>query len=304
MLRRERDQNKTIRWTLLSSSIPDCSGGSEIKTRRSGGRCCPLRYQIAPEGARSKPGIIAASSAIHDTRLLRRERDQNIIPLPQFQVFKIPDCSGGSEIKTQVAPEPSAGGGYQIAPEGARSKLHHRLAGANVLDTRLLRRERDQNKAAGALTIPVRIPDCSGGSEIKTIWARRSKKTRRYQIAPEGARSKLDGRQRRVEAYDTRLLRRERDQNSFPPRAVCDQRYQIASEGARSKRLHVKAHSRIRDTRLLRRERDQNAARCSRFCSPSIPDCSGGSEIKTGRLGCFTRSFRYQIAPEGARSKR
>ena len=38
------------------------------------------------------------------------------------------------------------------------------------------------------------------------------------------------------------------------------------------------------------------------YC-PRIPDCSGGSEIKTNPIQHLQNALRYQIAPGGARSK-
>ena len=59
----------------------------------------PDEYQIAPGGARSK----------------------RIGGVARHVTAAIPDCSGGSEIKTRCQVNPNAGE-YQIAPGGARSK--------------------------------------------------------------------------------------------------------------------------------------------------------------------------------------
>ena len=169
MLRGERDQNVARSAATASCVIPDCSGGSEIKT--------PARlfpnvgdgYQIAPGGARSKPTEEFTADG-----------------------FTIPDCSGGSEIKTACSALLSFRFRYQIAPGGARSKRGRDLHNERNGDTRLLRGERDQNAILVVQAAVTWIPDCSGGSEIKTH-------PRPFQCIGE----------------DTRLLRGERDQNGF-----------------------------------------------------------------------------------------
>ena len=167
LLRRERDQN--------------CRRRNPSSARR---------YQIAPEGARSKRDHKVIMFCPADTRLLRRERDQNSVTVVIRPGNGIPDCSGGSEIKTIVCCDGDALNGYQIAPEGARSK---RRVKHSFIETR--------------------IPDCSGGSEIKTEAGGACWLSGRYQIAPEGARSKQFRIQQSTGEIDTRLLRRERDQN-------------------------------------------------------------------------------------------
>src|ERR1035437_7177318 len=100
MLRGERDQNRTIPLGTRLYLIPECSGGSEIKTQRCPGMTGFSRYQNAPGGARSKQGGRHCSEDDFDTRMLRGERDQNIPSLSTLTGLKIPECSGGSEIKT------------------------------------------------------------------------------------------------------------------------------------------------------------------------------------------------------------
>ena len=167
MLRGERDQN-TDREGVLSR----------------------LEYQIAPGGARSKLVLHHVRQPYSNTRLLRGERDQNRFAGLQFRFFLIPDCSGGSEIKTLFSARMSNAEEYQIAPGGARSKLSfkniarelqipdcsggseiktgHQQRRTGADNTRLLRGERDQNSSGGFGMSWILIPDCSGGSEIKT----------------------------------------------------------------------------------------------------------------------------------------
>ena len=122
MLRGERDQNRDSFQASSDLAIPECSGGSEIKTVDFGCMKLTDRYQNAPGGARSK---------------LRVQLRQ--------QLRMIPECSGGSEIKTGFA----------------QAVLRER-------DTRMLRGERDQNLRDITAKGRKKIPECSGGSEIKT----------------------------------------------------------------------------------------------------------------------------------------
>ena len=142
---------------------------------------------------------------------------------------------------------------YQIAPGGARSKRGLDL-GQRVSDTRLLRGERDQN-APRLDAAPAGYQIAPGGARSKRFRPRCL--TTRYQIAPGGARSK-PANCRRFHQPDTRLLRGERDQNA----------------AAQTSANHP-------DTRLLRGERDQNTGGALALTTAEIPDCSGGSEIKT-----------------------
>src|ERR1039458_276047 len=126
--------------------IPECSGG----------------------GARSKLRRSEHNYRASDTRMLRGERDQNRADRLGNDGIVIPECSGGSEIKTSGRRGRSSNGRYQNAPGGARSKPGRRREDAPAGDTRMLRGERDQNPdlvRAGALTP---IPECCGGSENKT----------------------------------------------------------------------------------------------------------------------------------------
>ena len=190
MLRGERDQNAYIGAAAPAVGLPECSGGSEIKTiRRLAGRLTS-GYQNAPGGARSKLDDEVWNGERHVTRMLRGERDQNS-PDPQAPpATRLPECSGGSEIKTraiQRAPLPTS---YQNAPGGARSKLLRTIDRSQSPVTRMLRGERDQNNRAHAGRGPVRLPECSGGSEIKTRFGQRQSLKCCYQNAPGGARSK------------------------------------------------------------------------------------------------------------------
>src|ERR1700722_11756347 len=100
MLRGERDQNG-IRFVIVSGDvIPECSGGSEIKTKSPGKQLNTDGYQNAPGGARSKPLPRPFPTSCPDTRMLRGERDQNGAALGVPARGRIPECSGGSEIKT------------------------------------------------------------------------------------------------------------------------------------------------------------------------------------------------------------
>ena len=180
------------------------------------GRSCRLRDTRLLRGERDQnalPGAMLPS--ITDTRLLRGERDQNNVQRISCQRHRIPNCSGGSEIKTVV--------------------VEHDRAATD--DTKLLRGERDQNASYAA----------HGSTHA-----------------------------------DTKLLRGERDQNSY---------------ARRSCRTSA-------DTKLLRGERDQNDAAVDSRERCQIPNCSGGSEIKTTWPALTRTAMRYQIAPGGARSKR
>ena len=168
LLRGERDQNKRAIDRFPLVEIPDCSGGSEIKTWP---RSADQRVNQIPDcsgGSEIKTAPELTASPRRDTRLLRGERDQNEIRQFNADHPKIPDCSGGSEIKTGeflLVVSPTR---YQIAPGGARSKRNGADECADHPDTRLLRGERDQNIGGALALTTAEIPDCSGGSEIKT----------------------------------------------------------------------------------------------------------------------------------------
>src|ERR1039458_3173581 len=100
--------------------------------------------------------------------MLRWERDQNPYQMIPTAVAPIPECSGGSEIKTASVPRLSAWVGYQNAPVGARSKPVSNDTNGRRTDTRMLRGERDQNSQRPEAVGVGGIPECSGGSEIKT----------------------------------------------------------------------------------------------------------------------------------------
>ena len=101
MLRGERDQNGAKVAPKEGALIPECSVGSEIKTQRVAAGERDPGYQNAPWGARSKLAAPPTPQVIRDTRMLRGERDQNDRPAMQCDDFRIPECSVGSEIKTQ-----------------------------------------------------------------------------------------------------------------------------------------------------------------------------------------------------------
>src|SRR5665213_2783590 len=104
------------------TKIPNCSGGSEIKTPAAGRQRADFQYQIAPGGARSKRGSSVTNTTGNNTKLLRGERDQNLVPCHPAGPSVIPNCSGGSEIKTMANNARADARKYQIAPGGARSK--------------------------------------------------------------------------------------------------------------------------------------------------------------------------------------
>src|ERR1035438_138203 len=99
-----------------------------------------------------------------NTKLLRGERDQNARRLTSLEPWLIPNCSGGSEIKTARAGSAWQQGEYQIAPGGARSKQLPALGLHRRQNTKLLRGERDQNENHLSFRRPTLIPNCSGGS--------------------------------------------------------------------------------------------------------------------------------------------
>src|SRR5665213_137576 len=172
------------------TKIPNCSGGSEIKTPAAGRQRADFQYQIAPGGARSKRASPLTNTTGNNTKLLRGERDQNGATGAQLAGAGIPNCSGGSEIKTYFSADDDANSQYQIAPGGARSKPYLGFTQAPYSNTKLLRGERDQNLVPCHPAGPSVIPNCSGGSEIKTMANNARADARKYQIAPGGARSK------------------------------------------------------------------------------------------------------------------
>ena len=168
MLRGERDQNLYPGIVVSATKIPECSGGSEIKTLLVHALREPERYQNAPGGARSKHDLLQSVVELLDTRMLRGERDQNAANLLPGCRGRIPECSGGSEIKTRAPEFCVRHRRYQNAPGGARSKRCDLVGADRAPDTRMLRGERDQNIVAVTSSIVTTIPECSGGSEIKT----------------------------------------------------------------------------------------------------------------------------------------
>src|SRR5665213_956641 len=127
------------------TKIPNCSGGSEIKTPAAGRQRADFQYQIAPGGARSKRGSSVTNTTGNNTKLLRGERDQNAHGFWTPARRLIPNCSGGSEIKTSLSIHRCFSLEYQIAPGGARSKRRHWRSICRRWNTKLLRGERDQN---------------------------------------------------------------------------------------------------------------------------------------------------------------
>jgi len=146
VLRWERDQNGNITTGQDVSVLPQCSGGSEIKTNEPGACAVFCPYHSAPVGARSKHSGGRAGSRRPLTTVLRWERDQNARFFSSASRFSLPQCSGGSEIKTQVADHGAQREPYHSAPVGARSKLDllFEQPPPKVLTT-VLRWERDQN---------------------------------------------------------------------------------------------------------------------------------------------------------------
>ena len=79
---------------------------------------------------------------------------------------------------------------YHSAPVGARSKLIEDARRLSESLTTVLRWERDQNESFPiAVTFPP-LPQCSGGSEIKTDFVSSHDVFLPYHSAPVGARSK------------------------------------------------------------------------------------------------------------------
>ncbi len=236
--------------------------------------------------------------------MLRWERDQNDAKCFAVKVENLPQCSGGSEIKTCVAFVLRRGLAYHSAPVGARSKQKHAFA-ANVNDlTTVLRWERDQNVPVGLCGAGTVLPQCSGGSEIKTLSARRRSPATTYHSAPVGARSKRAFDAQRDPDALTTVLRWERDQNNGPfvdppPHSLpqcsggseiktwwlrccgAGAPYHSAPVGARSKPGVCAANLSAGLTTVLRWERDQNLMFLMVVQCSSLPQCSGGSEIKT-----------------------
>ena len=183
MLRGERDQNGQSKVGSRRGRIPECSGGSEIKTGCARRTMSRARYQNAPGGARSKQKPFVTDDCALDTRMLRGERDQNQYRSHTMSTSTIPECSGGSEIKTGDVDSDGSDWGYQNAPGGARSKLDPLLRPTQLQDTRMLRGERDQNGGPAISAVHAGIPECSGGSEIKTSLPLRQKDLQGYQNA-------------------------------------------------------------------------------------------------------------------------
>ena len=222
--------------------IPDCSGGSEIKTSTRVGHRAAYSDTRLLRGERDQ-NIAATQFARHgrDTKLLRGERDQNgIVRRTACSDLTIPDCSGGSEIKTTLQRIrlpmfgiPDCSGGSEI------KTLMFELVPAFVLNTRLLRGERDQNVAVVRPRSLKLIPDCSGGSEIKTRPCRGTRATTQIPNCSGGSEIKTSRCSVPISMDDTKLLRGERDQNRTRIETRRESRYQIAPGGARSKLRNV-----------------------------------------------------------------
>jgi len=214
VLRWERDQNACRASTVRSSSLPQCSGGSEIKTSFQARNVQAQPYHSAPVGARSKHQATRGGFPMRLTTVLRWERDQNCNGPARLLPSHLPQCSGGSEIKTPLPRLQRGRWAYHSAPVGARSKLKHRLHRAAQLLTTVLRWERDQNMRRFLGVRLMFLPQCSGGSEIKTATTSAPMVPRTYHSAPVGARSKLCVGVGVGGGRLTTVLRWERDQNS------------------------------------------------------------------------------------------
>ena len=281
MLRWERDQNIAPPRLSAFSILPQCSGGSEIKTIYPREQSHRLAYHSAPVGARSKRFQSWASWRFKLTTVLRWERDQNATRAVAPQASGLPQCSGGSEIKTLDLPGWDCEQTYHSAPVGARSKHPNpTFCGFSQLTT-VLRWERDQNAFSFLANGFGFLPQCSGGSEIKTGPGVRSQRESAYHSAPVGARSKLEKFNSQASKALTTVLRWERDQNGIPTRYIrdhflprcsggseiktrfvellpCCHAYHSAPVGARSKRGSMSMTCGASLTTVLRWERDQN----------------------------------------------
>src|ERR1017187_5412079 len=122
---------------LAASVWPLCKGHFTTKSRPRHRVARPRGYQNAPGGARSKPVNLRPSYIATDTRMLRGERDQNTITRATRLLVQIPECSGGSEIKTVKEQLPLLESGYQNAPGGARSKPTAQTLRPKQTDTRM-----------------------------------------------------------------------------------------------------------------------------------------------------------------------
>src|SRR6266496_1332335 len=92
MLREERDQNNLPTTYARLTPIPECSGRSEIKTGSHDDEPDNDRYQNAPGGARSKLRGRPGQDEAADTRMLREERDQNLLAVISAHQARIPEC--------------------------------------------------------------------------------------------------------------------------------------------------------------------------------------------------------------------
>jgi len=193
MLRWERDQNTETLKAFDAAALPQCSGGSEIKTDRTIPGWVLPGYHNAPVGARSKRGQLEVHANLAVTTMLRWERDQNVTASVVGPKTRLPQCSGGSEIKTDNEDTMHAYMGYHNAPVGARSKPCTTQSRSVSTVTTMLRWERDQNRHPGPDDSGGRLPQCSGGSEIKTRAGTDPPATASYHNAPVGARSKQMG---------------------------------------------------------------------------------------------------------------
>jgi len=213
VLRWERDQNNGAADAFAWVFLPQCSGGSEIKTTPGRRAANSSAYHSAPVGARSKLLSSNATDCSHLTTVLRWERDQNHGLGAVRVADNLPQCSGGSEIKTRAGRCRRPARPYHSAPVGARSKLNY-LTEPHLLGlTTVLRWERDQNRLSSETTVNTGLPQCSGGSEIKTEGTAQTVQPAPYHSAPVGARSKLVCSERQRDVILTTVLRWERDQN-------------------------------------------------------------------------------------------
>ncbi len=163
---------------------------------------------------------------------------------------------------------------------------------------------RDQNAIPLGHGHHLRLPQCPGGGEIKTLESSEWTLWRFYHSAPVGARSKR-GTVGVCELRDfTTVPRWGRDQNGVdgrhllpralpqcpgggeiktrrllqrPPRQI----YHSAPVGARSKRHAPGANVTGYFTTVPRWGRDQNLIMLPRAAEVCLPQCPGGGEIKT-----------------------
>ncbi len=97
-----RDQNEYHESGDNLFWLPDSPCGGEIKTGSRGDQQCPLRYQTAPVGARSKRAPSRTCCATSVTRQPLWGRDQNCSRKSFAFVTELPDSPCGGEIKTAI----------------------------------------------------------------------------------------------------------------------------------------------------------------------------------------------------------